>query len=57
MNDYDLIVVGAGVSGLIAANVVQKEGKKVLVVEKNNTFSIENNNVIKVKNEKDLILK
>ena len=45
--DYDLIVVGAGVSGLIAANIVQKEGKKVLVIEKNSSFAKENNNVVK----------
>ena len=30
MNDYDLIVIGAGISGLIAANIVQKEGKRGL---------------------------
>ncbi len=47
MNDYDLIVIGAGISGLIAANVVQKEGKKVLVLEKNNIFSKESNSLIK----------
>ena len=45
--DYDLIVVGAGISGLIAANVVQKEGKKVLLIEKNSSFARENNNVVK----------
>lgn len=47
MNDYDLIVVGAGISGLIAANIVLKEGKRVLVVEKNNIFSKESNSFIK----------
>ena len=47
MNDYDLIVIGAGISGLIAANIVQKEGKKVLVLEKNNIFSKESNGIIK----------
>ena len=47
MNDYDLIVVGAGISGLIAANIVLKEGKKVLLVEKNNIFSKESNSFIK----------
>ena len=47
MNDYDVIVIGAGISGLIAANVLQNEGKKVLVLEKNSSFSRESNNVIK----------
>ena len=47
MNDYDVIVIGAGISSLIAANVLQSEGKKVLVLEKNSSFSKESNNVIK----------
>ena len=32
-NTYDLIVVGAGISGLTLANKVAKSGKKVLVLE------------------------
>jgi all-trans-retinol 13,14-reductase len=32
--DYDAIVVGAGVSGLLSALVLSKDGKNVLVVEK-----------------------
>jgi len=32
---YDVIVVGAGISGLLSALVLSKNGKKVLVLEKN----------------------
>ncbi len=35
MKKYDVIVVGAGVSGLLAALTLSKHGKKVLVLEKN----------------------
>ncbi|MEA1984646.1 MAG: NAD(P)/FAD-dependent oxidoreductase [Euryarchaeota archaeon] len=34
MDQYDVIVVGAGVSGLLAALTLSKHGKKVLVLEK-----------------------
>ncbi|KKH97024.1 UDP-galactopyranose mutase [Methanosarcina sp. 1.H.T.1A.1] len=34
MTKYDVIVVGAGVSGLLAALTLSKHGKKVLVLEK-----------------------
>jgi phytoene dehydrogenase-like protein len=33
MSDYDVIVLGAGPSGLVEANLAAKEGKKVLVLE------------------------
>jgi len=33
-NHYDVVVVGAGVSGLLSALALSKEGKKVLVLEK-----------------------
>lgn len=33
---YDIIVIGSGLGGLICATVLAKEGKKVLVLEKNN---------------------
>jgi len=34
MPDYDVIVVGGGISGLLSALVLSKHGKKVLVLEK-----------------------
>ena len=33
---YDVVVVGAGVSGLLSALALSKEGKRVLVLEKEN---------------------
>ncbi|MBQ4031147.1 MAG: NAD(P)/FAD-dependent oxidoreductase, partial [Bacilli bacterium] len=36
MMEYDVCVVGAGISGLIAANVLLEKGNKVLVLEKQN---------------------
>jgi ribulose 1,5-bisphosphate synthetase/thiazole synthase len=33
-SDYDVIIVGAGHNGLICANYLAKEGKKVLILEK-----------------------
>ena len=35
MNKYDCIIVGGGISGLLSALVLSKEGKKVLVFERN----------------------
>jgi len=35
---YDVIVVGGGVSGLLSALALSKEGKKVLVLEKDNVL-------------------
>ncbi|MCQ1536793.1 NAD(P)/FAD-dependent oxidoreductase [Methanosarcina sp. KYL-1] len=35
MKKYDVVIVGAGVSGLLAALTLSKHGKKVLVLEKN----------------------
>lgn len=34
-NDFDAIVVGAGIGGLVCANYLAKDGMRVLVVEKN----------------------
>jgi phytoene dehydrogenase-like protein len=36
MNEYDVIVVGSGVAGLVSAVTALKNGKKVLLLEKNN---------------------
>ncbi len=48
-NRYDVIVVGAGISGLLSALALSKEGKKVLVLEKSGvvggncrTYEVEN---------------
>src|SRR6202044_3247149 len=34
MSDYDAIIIGAGHNGLVAANVLAKNGAKVLVLER-----------------------
>ncbi len=36
MERYDTVVIGAGISGLLSALALSKEGKKVLVLEKEN---------------------
>lgn len=33
---FDVIIIGAGISGLLSALALSKEGKRVLVIEKNN---------------------
>ena len=35
MKKFDVIIIGAGHNGLIAACVLSKKGKKVLLIEKN----------------------
>ncbi|TAN38607.1 MAG: NAD(P)/FAD-dependent oxidoreductase [Candidatus Methanoperedens sp.] len=37
MTDYDVIVIGGGISGLLSALTLSKHGKKVLVLEKNSS--------------------
>ncbi len=37
MNQYDVIVIGAGMGGLAAGNVLAKNGKKVLMLEQSHT--------------------
>ena len=32
---YDFIIIGGGMSGLVCAYILSKEGKKVIVLEKN----------------------
>jgi phytoene dehydrogenase-like protein len=34
-NDYDVIIIGAGIAGLVAGNYLQKGGKRVLILEQN----------------------
>ena len=35
MKKFDVIIIGGGHNGLVAACVLSKKGKKVLVIEKN----------------------
>jgi prolycopene isomerase len=35
MAEYDVIIIGAGIGGLTAGNILAKNGKKVLILEKN----------------------
>jgi len=34
-NNYDAIIIGAGIGGLVAGNILAKNGQKVLILEKN----------------------
>lgn len=33
-DNYDVVVIGAGISGLLSALALSKEGKSVLILEK-----------------------
>lgn len=35
---FDVIIIGSGLGGLVCANILSKEGFKVLILEKNNQF-------------------
>lgn len=35
---YDVVVIGSGMGGLVAANIMAREGKSVCVLEKNNQY-------------------
>ncbi|MRI00823.1 NAD(P)-binding protein [Kriegella sp. EG-1] len=35
---YDIVIIGSGMGGLVAANIMAREGKTVCVLEKNNQF-------------------
>lgn len=35
---YDVVIIGSGMGGLVAANILAREGKSVCVLEKNNQF-------------------
>lgn len=37
-NEYDVIIVGGGISGLICARELSRKGKRVLVIEARNRF-------------------
>jgi phytoene dehydrogenase-like protein len=37
MTDYDVVVIGAGLGGLTAAAILARAGRKVLVIERNNS--------------------
>ena len=37
LSDYDVIIIGSGMSGLTSAAILAKEGKKVLVLERHYT--------------------
>lgn len=44
-NTYDWIVVGGGVSGITIAEILSRDGKRVMLIEKNKTLSSETSKV------------
>ncbi len=37
-SQYDIVIIGSGMGGLVSANILAREGKTVCVLEKNNQF-------------------
>ena len=37
-SNYDIVIIGSGMGGLVAANILAREGRSVCVLEKNNQF-------------------
>ena len=37
-NEYDIVVIGSGLGGLVSANILAREGYSVCVLEKNNQY-------------------
>ena len=56
MNNYDVIVVGAGNSGLVSALYLLKKGYKVLLLEQQNKIGGLNQTIIKGRFEFDMSL-
>ena len=46
MNNYDVVVVGAGISGLVSSLTLLKDGYKVLLIDEH-SYVGGSNNVIK----------
>ena len=44
-NTYDWIVIGGGISGISIAEILSRDGKRVMLIEKNKTLSSETSKV------------
>ncbi|MEE4198150.1 MAG: FAD-dependent oxidoreductase [Bacteroidales bacterium] len=38
MSNYDVVIIGSGLGGLLCGNILSKEGKKVCIIEKQHQF-------------------